>query len=619
MGTCRYFPNACEVPGTVYCVAQNAPNASDENPGTQERPFKTLSRAGAAAGMYDVVIIDEGTYREEVPLMGNGHAFIPESAILFKAVAGKQVYLKGSDIFVAEWQSFGNGTHKAALPPALFEEGAYNPYALSCVVQDPQRVRPAEGPVLPETLGQLYVDGASLAQLESVEAVEETPGSFVVSARGTEIVAHFIREEAPVDRLVELTVRERCFRPQFSGGVHIQTMGMQIEHAAAPGAFSYGRPLVLRKSPGTGITVRKRFVLPGSAHHCVALTNPHYRGVHGQTMVAQYPDQEAGNTDSLAFCTVQSTDGGKTWEEVAGREPEASLCFLDAQHDLLTRRYFGPDDPDGTARAGGRAMMFQVSADGGETWGEPERIGTGIIQYRTLKLADGTLLFPYTDQPDPERSPAGRLNVLIGKWQPDLSGVDWESGGSAEVDPRTSAVGLSESAACQLPDGRIFFLSRCSSVMATQDHPGGPSVKRFCVSEDGGQTLSEAMPLTYEDGRYVYSARSMPDVWRSSKNGRVYVIINIAPGPAHGADPRNALHIAELDPETLCVKRDRVAIVDARQEEHHPLVRFSNWTAIEDRDTGNLLLFMKLHMSEYCSIRKGYDHSIYRYEIELPG
>lgn len=615
MDTCQYLPNASELSGTVYYVDHNAPNASDENPGTHERPFKTISRAGAAVDMYDVVIIDEGTYREEVPLLSNGHEFIPESAILFKAVAGKQVYLKGSDIFVAEWKTFRNGTHKAALPKVLFESGMYNPYVLGCTVQDPQKVRPIEGTILPETLGQLYVDGASLIQVNSVEAVQETLGSFVVSANGSEIIAHFTNEETPIDRMVELTVRERCFRPKFSGIVQIQTMGIQIEHAAAPGAFSYGRPLVLRKTPGTGITVRKYFVLPGTAHHCNALANPYYSSVRDPTMIAQFPNQGIGNNESLTFCTIQSIDAGRTWGKIARSEPEASLCFLDEQHDLLTRRYFGPANP---ARAGGRAMMFQVSTDGGKTWGLPECIGTGIMQYRTQKLADGTLIFPYTDQPDRERSPAGRLNVSIGKWRPDLSGVDWKSGGTAELDPRTSAVGLSESAACQLPDGRIFFLSRCSSVLPTQDHPGGPGVKCFCVSEDGGKTLSNPMPLTYEDGCYVYSARSMPDVWRSSKNGRVYVILNIAPGPVHGADPRNSLHIAELNPETLSVKRDQVTIVDSKQEEHHPLVRFSNWSTIEDRTTGNLLLFMKLHFSEHCPIRKGYDHSIYRYEVELP-
>ena len=145
-----------------------------------------------------------------------------------------------------------------------------------------------------------------------------------------------------------------------------------------------------------------------------------------------------------------------------------------------------------------------------------------------------------------------------------------------------------------------------------------PSLKRFCVSSDGGKTLSEAQPLTYDDGSYLYSPRAMPDVWRSTKNGRVYVVLNIAGASAENCDPRTALHLAELDPDTLCVKRDSVTIIEEKHEEHDPLVRYSNWSLIENRDTGNLVLFMKLSRSEHCIVRKGYDYSVYRYEIELP-
>ena len=127
-----------------------------------------------------------------------------------------------------------------------------------------------------------------------------------------------------------------------------------------------------------------------------------------------------------------------------------------------------------------------------------------------------------------------------------------------------------------------------------------------------------AVSLTYDDGTYVYSARNYPDVWCSSKTGKAYVIINICESSAENCDPRTTLHIAELNPDTLCVKRDAVAIVDTKHEEHHHYIRFSNWCAMEDRYTKNLLLFMKLHLSQYCQVRKGYDYNVYRYEIAFP-
>ncbi len=70
-----YFPNAPESMGKKYYVAQNAPNASDDNAGTEELPFKTISKAASVVDVSDEVIIEEGTYREEVPIIRHGHKY----------------------------------------------------------------------------------------------------------------------------------------------------------------------------------------------------------------------------------------------------------------------------------------------------------------------------------------------------------------------------------------------------------------------------------------------------------------------------------------------------------------------------------------------------------------
>jgi len=615
----EYSPNAPELMGNTYYVAQNDPAASDENPGSPDQPFATISRAAAVVDQGDLVIMDEGVYRGEVPIIRHGHPYQPDTFITFSGAAGKEVYLKASDIFDARWEPLGDGTHKAKLPAQLFEEGAYNPYELSCVIDDPQKVRPTEGPVLAETLGQIYVDGAALEQLDNLEAVQQTKESFVVSAEGTEIIVHFTDEQAPTDQLVELTVRERCFKPQTSGELFIRTMGMEIEHAADPGAFSYCRPLVIRSNPETGITVRKSFAVSGGICSCGSLGSLSYKNVNDSTIISTWADDKGiCNGEKVAHYTVESTDAAKSWETVGVSEVGMCGYFLDEEHDLLTRYYITGYDPDGAFGARAHDVMFQFSADAGETWSEPEVIDSGSYYYRIIKLADGTLLWPYTNNMF-EDSHHSRLNVLLGRWRSDLSGIDWEQGGKTEIDPQICTSGLDEPAACQLPDGRIFIILRAGNVRPTQDSPGVPSVKRFCISEDGGKTLSEAKPLTYEDGRYIYSARNYPDVWRSAKNGKVYVIINIAQASADNCDPRTTLHIAELNPETLCVKRDNIAIIETKHEEHHSLVRFSNWSAMEDRYTKNLLLFMKLSRSEHCVVRKGYDYNTYRYEIAFPG
>ncbi len=608
----KYSPNAPELMGKTYYVAQNDPAASDKNPGSQSQPFATIANAAMVVGQGDVVIIDEGVYREEVLLIRHGHRWRPETKVTFKTVPGKEVYLKGSDVFEAEWKAVGSGTHKAKLPDALFDENVYNPYELSCVIDEPGKVRPAQGPVLPETLGQIYVDGEPLEQLTSEEAVQATLGSFVVSADGQEIVVHFEDGSPPTDQLTELTVRERCFRPQFAGPVYIETMGMVVEHAANPGPFCYCRPLTIRNNPGTGITVRKTFALPiGHNRSPSIMSLPSYKSTNAPTIIASYQHDRGVEGEDATPLAIESDDAGRSWETVGNSEiGGCGYChgyFLDEEYNLVTRHYVEGDE-----------TLFVFSADQGRTWSPPERMGNvkNRVYYRIIKLADGTLLWPYT-----EENPRGfwSLAVLLGKWRDDLSGVDWEQGGKAAADPMISSQGLDEPAACQLPDGRIFIILRCRNVLSTQDSPGVPSVKRFCISEDGGKTLGDAKVLTYEDGSYVYSGANYPDVWRSSKNGKVYVLINISDHATHQCDPRTTLHIAELDPQTLCVKKDTVAIVETKHEEHDFWVRFSNWSSMEDRYTGNLLLFMNLHLCEYCHVRKGYDYNVYRYEIEFPG
>ena len=155
-------------------------------------------------------------------------------------------------------------------------------------------------------------------------------------------------------------------------------------------------------------------------------------------------------------------------------------------------------------------------------------------------------------------------------------------------------------------------------MLSAQNQPGFPGVKLFSISNDNGYTWTKPEPLCYEDGSYAYSAANFPETFRSTKNGKPYVIINISPKPCAGCDPRTALHIAELSTDPVAIKRDSVAIIEERMPEHHHLVRYSMWKALENRDTGNVLLLMKMAMSEMSPMRNGYDFNCYRYEIVLP-
>lgn len=608
----KYFPNAPGSTGKTYYVAQHHPKAADTNPGTKELPFKTISKAASAVDMYDTVIIGAGTYREQVPLLRNGHIYIPESLITFKAAPDAEVYLKGSDVFEAEWQDAGDGVYEAKLPEFLFEPGTYNPYELSSIIDEPGKVRPVEGEKLPETLGQIYVDGEAFEQLDSLEGVKTTPESFVVSADGKELFVNFGNGRIQDDKLIELTVRERCFKPlfhEFEGMLFIQTRGMVVEHAANPGAFSLCRPLTIRKNPGTGITVRKTLSIPSNIVCCTLLTKQiSYCGKNNSTLIS-----------ALGI----SKNRGKTWIPV---EPDPIKdfysYFLDEENGMLLRSFrktVNDVDRESDLGANTHEHFLEISRDEGISWSKPERIdfGSKAGTFKILKLQNGKLLWVIGENV----ADVGYHSVAkawIGTWRHDLSGIDWKPGGTVKADPRQSLDGFGEPHACQFPDGRIFVIGRQSARLPSQDDPGFTSVKLFAFSDDNGQTWSQAKPLTYEDGTYVYSPTSFPDTVCSAKNGRAYVVMNINDSPSYGCDPRTSLQIAEIDTETCCVKKNTVAIIDTKHEEHYLRVRFSNWSMAEDRETKNLLLFMKLDMCTSCPIRYGYDLNCFRYEIVLP-
>ena len=124
-------------------------------------------------------------------------------------------------------------------------------------------------------------------------------------------------------------------------------------------------------------------------------------------------------------------------------------------------------------------------------------------------------------------------------------------------------------------------------------------------------------------GRRIHLLRSDgfgKNKFRSGKNGRVYIIANILPQPCRHCDPRYPLAIAEVDPKHFWVTPETVVVIEDRKPRHPQHVRFSNWQRIEDRETGNPVIF--LTESRADSIIPGTPGrlipSSYRYELALP-
>ncbi len=619
----KFLPNSWENLGKEYFVSQNNPAASDDNPGTVDKPFKTVAKAASIAMPSDIITVGEGTYREEVVFNKNGHPYFPESMMLLRAAAGDEVYIKGSDIYNPEWENLHDNIWEASLPEELFNHGAYNPYALPL----------GSGESVQLSRGQIYIDDAASEQVGSIEDLKNYESAFLVSESGKSIIVKFPENKKPENCAVELTVRKRCIRTSFEGIHYMEVAGIRIEHAAEPGPFCLSRPVSLRENPVSGIRVWKRFNAPGTTTGaCRLVGGITYKNNSKDTMVASIIDDTVplGPADVLMVPgrEAESFDSGRTWRFTGGGEdnfdPDRSPYeyFLESEHNVLTRHYWktinhNMPGPHPHFHKGHHTINLEYSYDGGETWSDPEIIDDNGIYFDIVKLDDGSYLW-MSNENIPGYDMFFYVKVKFGSWNEETSRIDWESGPELRVPPESSSGGLAEPHCCQLADGRILLFLRQGAKLPSQGFPGYPSIKLYCASEDGGKTWTKPEPLTYDDGKYIYSPRSYQDCFTSSKNGKSYVILNICEYPTQGCDPRTALYLGEIDPESLTVKRDSVAVIDEKYPEHHKLIRFSNFAVVEDANSDNLLLFMKMHMAQACQVRRGYDNNSYLYEIELP-
>ena len=85
----------------TYYVDQAHPQASDENPGTQERPLRTIPRASPRAWPGAGVVVAAGLSRARVARVRPGPG--PDRMISYEAAPGVEVVIKGSRVLQTEW------------------------------------------------------------------------------------------------------------------------------------------------------------------------------------------------------------------------------------------------------------------------------------------------------------------------------------------------------------------------------------------------------------------------------------------------------------------------------------------------------------------------------------
>jgi len=100
--------------GIEFHVSQT-PNASDDNDGSKEYPFRTIAKASSVAKAGDTVIVHEGTYREILSPKNSGTA---KSPITYKAAEGERVILSANEP-VENITLYNNGWVTATIPVDL--------------------------------------------------------------------------------------------------------------------------------------------------------------------------------------------------------------------------------------------------------------------------------------------------------------------------------------------------------------------------------------------------------------------------------------------------------------------------------------------------------------------
>lgn len=209
-------------------------NGSDDNIGTNESPFTTISKASKLAIAGDTITVHAGTYREWVDPAFGGTSHL--NRIVYCAAEGEEVLIKGSEV-IKGWEKVKKGVWKINLDNSMF--GDYNPYR-EIIVADWFSNFGRQ-----HHTGEVYLNGKSFYEIDSLEKVfnpnplkgaQDQEGSLYQwycesNSKTSTIWANF-HEFNPNEELVEINVRPAVFYPKKTGMNYITVCGFKMSQAA---------------------------------------------------------------------------------------------------------------------------------------------------------------------------------------------------------------------------------------------------------------------------------------------------------------------------------------------------------------------------------------------------
>jgi len=430
-------------------------------------------------------------------------------------------------------------------------------------------------------------------------------------------------------------LRRRClrvrawFRPTFGPG--LARPSPRIFAACAAAALAALSTAAAGGSPASAEEIRRERFVASPKPGVAVLASAYYTRPTGLDLISMHQWMSRSDTTDVAFIRI-SPDHGATWsapEEVRTEErrPDGTLRRMlrggcvDAYTGVFLRfRIEGvlpTDDPlEGLRRW---TVHYSGSRDGGRTWFVDEQIihrGPGYTAVRPLPgveigktcymigdtasvplfLADGTLLLPIILTPaGPDGNyvnPGGGYTytdaaVLLGRWTADRSRLEWEISERVRGDPARSTRGMDEPTLAALADGRLLMVLRGSN----DRKPDLPGHRWAAYSSDHGRSWTTPAPWTYTDGTTFHSPSSCSQLLTHS-SGRIFWLGNLTPENPRGNRPRYPFVVGEVDRGSGRLMERTVRVVDDRRPDDSPDLALSNFSAREDRATGEIVLHL---------------------------
>ena len=341
------------------------------------------------------------------------------------------------------------------------------------------------------------------------------------------------------------------------------------------------------------------------------------------------------------FGDSYSRDNGLSWSEPVPRlrshaVPEGRVryaenaAFFDADTGKLltfcSRGLYPGDHIDVDRRF---EVVWDVCDPATDQWRGEEVLpfdlpgGLAISFCFPIKIKSGKLLVPAMTTPLDEAgkpihykgcwAPLHAPLTLIGQYQADGE-LSWEMGEAVHTDPEKSSRGFSENTLAELADGRLVMVMRGDN----SAYPERPGYKWHSFSADEGRTWSDPEPLPFTGGEPIESGSNGSALLRSIRTGKLYWIGNLAldGDRADGNWPRSPIVIAEVQEEPFAVRRETITAIDRRAAEEPEQTQMSNFRFYQDRETGDVVVFLSRYgekdrenwrLADYYRYRVGVD------------